>query len=127
MFTSEELEINVTRSVVKQRIGPCKTEASRKPVPLDANVPIPIGRSQVEVRPDGGKPGDVYDSRQHSDPEQRKHDRRDEPRPLLHRLCFGSGPERLRKSDRDNRVFARWLWLPGSDQRIERERTVTGL
>src|SRR5438874_1743196 len=38
MFTSEELEINVTRSVVKQRIGPCKTEASRKPVPLDAEL-----------------------------------------------------------------------------------------
>ena len=31
----ERLEINVTRSVVKQRIGPCKTEASQKPIPLD--------------------------------------------------------------------------------------------
>jgi integrase len=34
----EKLEINVTRSVVKQRIGPCKTEASRKPIPLDAEL-----------------------------------------------------------------------------------------
>jgi integrase len=31
----EALEINVTRSVVKQRITRCKTEASRKPIPLD--------------------------------------------------------------------------------------------
>jgi integrase len=29
------LEVNVTRSVVKQRITRCKTEASRKPIPLD--------------------------------------------------------------------------------------------
>ena len=34
----EKLEINVTRSVVKQRIGPCKTEASQKPIPLDAEL-----------------------------------------------------------------------------------------
>lgn len=31
----EALEVNVTRSVVKQKITPCKTEASRKPIPLD--------------------------------------------------------------------------------------------
>jgi integrase len=31
-FTS--LEINVTRSIRKQRIGRCKTEISRKPIPL---------------------------------------------------------------------------------------------
>ena len=29
-------EINVTRSIVFQVVGPCKTEASQKPVPLDA-------------------------------------------------------------------------------------------
>jgi integrase len=34
----EKLEINVTRSVVKQRIGPCKTEASQKPIPLHAEL-----------------------------------------------------------------------------------------
>jgi integrase len=32
----EQLEICVTRDVVKQRIERCKTEASRKPVPIDA-------------------------------------------------------------------------------------------
>ncbi len=35
---SEKLEINVTRSVVKQKVGPCKTEASQKPIPLDAEL-----------------------------------------------------------------------------------------
>ena len=34
----KKLEVNVTRSVVKQKIGPCKTEASQKPIPLDANL-----------------------------------------------------------------------------------------
>ena len=34
----EALEVRVTRSVVKQKITPCKTEASRKPVPLDAEL-----------------------------------------------------------------------------------------
>ena len=34
----EHLEIRVSRSVVKQRIGPCKTEASQKPIPLDADL-----------------------------------------------------------------------------------------
>src|SRR2546425_2995685 len=34
----ESLEINVTRSVVKQKITRCKTEASRKPIPLDADL-----------------------------------------------------------------------------------------
>ncbi|HEV2465261.1 MAG TPA: site-specific integrase [Acidobacteriaceae bacterium] len=34
----ENLELNVTRDVVKQRIEHCKTEASRKPVPIDAAV-----------------------------------------------------------------------------------------
>lgn len=32
----ENLELKVTRDVVKQRIERCKTEASRKPVPIDA-------------------------------------------------------------------------------------------
>jgi len=31
----ERLELNVIRSIVKQIVGPCKTEASQKPVPLD--------------------------------------------------------------------------------------------
>ena len=33
-----ELQINVTRSVVHQVVGNCKTEASQKPVPLEASV-----------------------------------------------------------------------------------------
>lgn len=31
----ENLELNVTRSIALQHVGPCKTEASQKPVPLD--------------------------------------------------------------------------------------------
>ncbi len=31
----ENLELHVTRSISLQRVGPCKTEASQKPVPLD--------------------------------------------------------------------------------------------
>jgi integrase len=31
----ENLVIHVTRSIALQRVGPCKTEASQKPVPLD--------------------------------------------------------------------------------------------
>lgn len=31
----ENLEINVTKSIADQHVGPCKTEASQKPVPLD--------------------------------------------------------------------------------------------
>ena len=31
----EQLELSVTRSVYRQRVGRCKTEISRKPVPLD--------------------------------------------------------------------------------------------
>jgi integrase len=34
----EALEVNVTRAVVKQKITRCKTEASRKPIPLDAEL-----------------------------------------------------------------------------------------
>jgi integrase len=34
----EQLEITVVRDVVKQRIERCKTEASRKPVPIDAEL-----------------------------------------------------------------------------------------
>src|SRR5262249_16377832 len=32
----ERQQLNVVRSIVQQVVGPCKTEASRKPVPLDA-------------------------------------------------------------------------------------------
>ena len=31
----ENLEIHVTKSIADQHVGPCKTEASQKPVPLD--------------------------------------------------------------------------------------------
>jgi integrase len=34
----ENLEISVTRSISVQHIGECKTEASRKPVPMDADI-----------------------------------------------------------------------------------------
>lgn len=34
----ENLEISVTRSISLQHIGECKTEASRKPVPMDAEI-----------------------------------------------------------------------------------------
>jgi integrase len=34
----EKLEISVSRDVVKQRIERCKTEASRKPIPMDAEI-----------------------------------------------------------------------------------------
>ncbi len=31
----QNLEVHVVRSIALQRVGPCKTEASQKPVPLD--------------------------------------------------------------------------------------------
>jgi integrase len=34
----KQLEISVVRDVVKQRIERCKTEASKKPVPIDAEL-----------------------------------------------------------------------------------------
>jgi len=34
----ENLELHVTRSIALQRVGPCKTEASQKPVPLDSEL-----------------------------------------------------------------------------------------
>jgi integrase len=34
----ENLEISVTRSISLQHIGDCKTEASRKPIPMDAEL-----------------------------------------------------------------------------------------
>jgi len=34
----EKFEISVTRSISLQHVGECKTEASRKPVPLDARL-----------------------------------------------------------------------------------------
>jgi integrase len=34
----ERRQINITRSIVKQVVGPCKTEASQKPMPLDPHI-----------------------------------------------------------------------------------------
>jgi len=34
----ENLQIHVTRSIADQHVGPCKTEASQKPVPLDSEL-----------------------------------------------------------------------------------------
>ena len=71
-----KMEIHVIRSIVMQHVGDCKTEASRKPVPLDlrlANVlwtwrlqsPYPIDEDWVFASPlSGGKlpywPGSLY-------------------------------------------------------------------
>jgi len=51
----EQLEIWVTRSVVHQVVGRCKTEASRKPVPLEASVAEDLWRWKMTTpyrRPD---------------------------------------------------------------------------
>jgi len=51
----EQLEIRVTRSVVHQVVGRCKTEASRKPVPLEASVAEDLWRWKMTTpyrRPD---------------------------------------------------------------------------
>jgi integrase len=48
----ENLEISVTRSISLQHIGECKTEASRKPVPMDAE----IAESLWRWRHDSGYP-----------------------------------------------------------------------
>lgn len=45
----EKLEIKVTRSVVKQKIGPCKTEASQKPIPLDAKLGEQLWKWRVKT------------------------------------------------------------------------------
>ena len=39
-------EISVTRSIVFQVVGPCKTEASQKPIPLDAYLAEALKRWQ---------------------------------------------------------------------------------
>jgi integrase len=39
-------EISVTRSIVFQVVGPCKTEASQKPIPLDAYLAEALRRWQ---------------------------------------------------------------------------------
>ena len=72
----QKMEIHVIRSIVMQHVGDCKTEASRKPVPLDlrlANVlwswrlqsPYPTDEDWVFASPhSGGKlpywPGSLY-------------------------------------------------------------------
>jgi len=40
-------QISVTRSIVMQHIGDCKTEASRKPVPLDSRLAVALSRWQA--------------------------------------------------------------------------------
>src|SRR5689334_12505371 len=52
----QDNEINVTRSMVMQVVGPCKTEASQKPVPLDPYLAqvLQQWRQHVQFRaPDG--------------------------------------------------------------------------
>jgi integrase len=45
-------EISVTRSIVFQVVGPCKTEASQKPVPLDSHLAeaLKVWRNHTEYR-----------------------------------------------------------------------------
>ncbi|WP_420236185.1 tyrosine-type recombinase/integrase [Telmatobacter bradus] len=43
----EKSQISVTRSIVMQHIGDCKTEASRKPVPLDSRLADALSRWQA--------------------------------------------------------------------------------
>lgn len=45
----EKLEINVARSVVRQRVGRCKTEASSKPLPLDAELAQALRKWMLET------------------------------------------------------------------------------
>ena len=72
----QKMEIHVIRSIVMQQIGDCKTEASRKPVPLDLRLskvlwnwrlqsPYPIDKDWVFASPhSNGKlpywPGSLY-------------------------------------------------------------------
>ncbi len=64
-------QISVTRSIVFQVVGPCKTEASQKPVPLDSRLAVAlklwrdqqstsrqkIGYLQAQRREDGSRIG----------------------------------------------------------------------
>ena len=45
----ERLELRIIRDVVKQRIERCKTEASRKPVPIGAEVAEILGHGETAV------------------------------------------------------------------------------
>jgi integrase len=72
----QKMEVHVTRSIVMQHVGDCKTEASRKPVPLDLRLskvlwnwrlqsPYPIDEDWVFASPHSkGKlpywPGSLY-------------------------------------------------------------------
>ena len=70
----EKLQISVTRSIVMQHLGECKTEASRKPVPLDPRLaeslynwrlasPYPrtrIGSLQVRIRMENCRTGPAH-------------------------------------------------------------------
>jgi hypothetical protein len=48
-------EISVTRSIVMQVVGPCKTEASQRPIPMDHSLAeaLEVSRAQSHYRADG--------------------------------------------------------------------------
>jgi len=72
----QKLEVHVIRSIVMQHVGDCKTEASRKPVPLDLRLskvlsnwrlhsPYPTDEDSVFASPHSGEklpywPGSLY-------------------------------------------------------------------
>jgi len=49
-------EISVTRAIVFQVVGPCKTEASQKPIPLDSRLAeaLKVWRDRTKYRTPGG-------------------------------------------------------------------------
>jgi integrase len=53
-------EISVTRSIVFQVVGPCKTEASQKPIPLDSRLAEALkawrGHTKYSQANDGSSP-----------------------------------------------------------------------
>lgn len=60
----EKSQISVTRSIVMQHIGDCKTEASRKPVPLDSRLAEAMNRwRKISPYP---RPGDWVFASPHS-------------------------------------------------------------
>jgi integrase len=52
----DQLELNVTRSVSRQVVTPCKTEVSRKPIPMNPEIADMLWRWRLETP--YNKPGD---------------------------------------------------------------------
>jgi hypothetical protein len=45
----DQLELNVTRSVSRQVVTPCKTEVSRKPIPMNPEIADMLGKWRLEA------------------------------------------------------------------------------